>query len=342
MKISKLFLMALLSCGLIISSCSGNQVAENQSSKEEPTSSVLPSSQPVSSNPTSGSTSIVPSSSSSSAIPSSSSSSVAPASSSSSSSSSQTTINMSNSYATAREQFKHVTGIEVPAIANLEADTEYFQFYKETDTEYCFDIISGSALNFQTYMVFENFFKEKLGNCVEGYPDGDETNGRDAEWIKEGRWYQTYWDATNKAIYINTTLRNDDSVLDLAGKTFVGTDVSEKDFVYYESTKEVVKATTLVFASDGTFEMTVTKRASGSYVEDGITLEKGTYQQTGNTFAITIVSVKIGNQDWMDIPAEYRTASNGTIEGNNILLEAQNMDENNQMVTIHMVLTLQA
>ena len=323
--------MALLSCGLIISACSGNQVAENQSSKEEPTSSVLPSSQPASSNPTSGSSSIVPSSSSSSAIPS-----------SSSSSSSQATINMSDSYATAREQFKHVTGIEVPAIANLEADTEYFQFYKETDTEYCFDIISGSALNFQTYMVFENFFKEKLGNCVEGYPDGDETNGRDAEWIKEGRWYQTYWDATNKAIYINTTLRNDDSVLDLAGKTFVGTDLSEKDFVYYESTKEVVKATTLVFASDGTFEMTVTKRASGSYVEDGITLEKGTYQQTGNTFAITIVSVKIGDQDWMDIPAEYRTASNGTIEGNNILLEAQNMDENNQMVTIHMVLTLQA
>ena len=97
-----------------------------------------------------------------------------------------------------------------------------------------------------------------------------------------------------------------------------------------------------MFASDGTFEMTVTKRASGSYVEDGITLEKGTYQQTGNTFAITIVSVKIGDQDWMDIPVEYRTASNGTIEGNNILLEAQNMDENNQMVTIHMVLTLQA
>ena len=342
MKISKLFLMALLSCGLIISACSGNQASESQPSKEEPTSSVLPSSQPASSNPTSGSTSIVPSSSSSSAIPSSSSSSVAPASSSSSSSSSQATINMSDSYATAREQFKHVTGIEVPAIANLEADTEYFQFYKETDTEYCFDIISGSALNFQTYMVFENFFKEKLGNCVEGYPDGDETNGRDAEWIKEGRWYQTYWDATNKAIYINTTLRNDDSVLDLAGKTFVGADVSEKDFVYYESTKEVVKATTLVFASDGTFEMTVTKRASGSYVEDGITLEKGTYQQTGNTFAITIVSVKISDQDWMDIPVEYRTASNGTIEGNNILLEAQNMDENNQMVTIHMVLTLQA
>ena len=283
MKISKLFLMALLSCGLIISACSGNQVPESQSSKEEPASSVPQSSQqatseaPTSSNPTSGTSSIEASSSV-----------VTP--SSSSSSSIELTTHMSNSYATAREQFKNVTGVEVPAIDNLEADTEYFQYYKETDTEYCFDIISGSALNFQTYMVFENFFKEILGNCSEGYPDGDETNGRDAEWIKEGRWYQTYWDATNKAIYINTTLRNDDSVLDLAGKTFVGTDVSEKDFVYYESTKEVVKATTLVFASDGTFEMTVTKRASGSYVEDGITLEKGTYQQTGNTFAITIVS----------------------------------------------------
>ena len=338
--------MALLSCGLIISACSGNQTTENQSSKEEPTSSVLPSSQPASSNPTSGSTSIeasssvvTPSSSNSNVASSSSSSSIV--SSSSSSSSVEPTVNMSNSYATAREQFKNVTGVEVPAIANLEADTEYFQFYKETDTEYCFDIISGSALNFQTYMVFENFFKETLGNCLEGYPDGDEANGRDAEWIKEGRWYQTYWDATNKAIYINTTLRSNDSVLDLAGKTFVGTDVSEKDFVYYESTKEVVKATTLVFANDGTFDMTVTKRSSGSYVEDSITLEKGTYQQTENAFAITIVSVKFGDQDWMDMPEEYRTASNGTIEGNNILLEAQIMDDNNQMVTIHMVLTLQ-
>ena len=215
MKISKLFLMALLSCGLIISACSGNQATENQSSKEEPPSSVPQSSQQVTSeartstNPTSGS----PSSEASSSVvtPSSSNSNVASSSSSSSivsSSSVEPTVNMSNSYATAREQFKNVTGVEVPAIDNLEADTEYFQFYKETDTDYCFDIISGSALNFQTYMVFENFFKETLGNCLEGYPDGDEANGRDAEWIKEGRWYQTYWDATNKAIYINTTLRS--------------------------------------------------------------------------------------------------------------------------------------
>ena len=181
MKISKLFLMALLSCGLIISACSGNQAAESQSSKKEPASS---NSNVASSSP---SNSIVSSSSSSSSV--------------------EPTAHMSNSYATSREQFKNVTGVEVPAIDNLETDTEYFQYYKETDTDYCFDIISGSALNFQTYMVFENFFKETLGNCLEGYPDGDEANGRDAEWIKEGRWYQTYWDATNKAIYINTTLR---------------------------------------------------------------------------------------------------------------------------------------
>ena len=52
--------------------------------------------------------------------------------------------------------------------------------------------------------------------------------------------------------------------------------------------------------------------------------------------------MKFGDQDWMDMPEAYRTTSNGTIEGNNILLETQNMNENNQMVTIHMVLTLQA
>ena len=169
MKLTKFFLFGLLSCGLILSACGKGD---------------LPSSTSTSSNSTNTQSSD-----------------------NSDSSSNTPTVTMTDSYATARGHFKHITGIEVPALANLEADTDYFTFYKETDTEYCFDIVSGSALNFQTYMIFENFFSEKLGNCETGYPDGDETNGRDAQWIKDGRWFQTYWDAHNQAIYLNTTLR---------------------------------------------------------------------------------------------------------------------------------------
>lgn len=126
-------------------------------------------------------------------------------------------INMAQSYSTARSQFKAVTGIEVPALENLEADDGYFQYYNQGDTEYCFDIIGGSALNFETYMTIERFFMVKLGNCSAGYPIGDEQSGRDAQWIKNGRWFQTMWDAHNRAIYINTTLRagGDDTNVDM-------------------------------------------------------------------------------------------------------------------------------
>ena len=117
------------------------------------------------------------------------------------------TVVMTDSYKTNRDNFKTVTGIELPVLEKLEVD-EYP--YRSGDTNYCFDIISGDNLNYQTYLTFENFFKEKLGACDSGYPTGDEANGRDAQWTKNGRWYQTYWDKTNKAIYINTTLKESD------------------------------------------------------------------------------------------------------------------------------------
>lgn len=110
-------------------------------------------------------------------------------------------VEMTASFATARSQFKAVTGLEVPAYADLEVDAFPYQ---EGDDSYCFDIIGGNAVSYQMYLNFENFFKEKLGN-----PDsatGDEANGRDVQWTKGGRWYQTYWDKTNNAIYLNTNL----------------------------------------------------------------------------------------------------------------------------------------
>ena len=118
-----------------------------------------------------------------------------------------TEVNMTQSYRTARAQFESVTGIQVPELENLEVNAYP---YTAGDREYCIDITSGSALNYQTYLVFENFFKTTLGNCDVGYPDGDETNGRDAQWSVNDRRYQTTWDAVSRAIHINTTIIEDD------------------------------------------------------------------------------------------------------------------------------------
>ena len=119
--------------------------------------------------------------------------------------------NTTQSYATACSQFRSVTGIELPAIDGLEA--EEYQFVAGAQ-EYCLDITSGEALNFTTYMLFENFFVTTLGNCDSGYPAGSEAAGRSAEWTIGGRWYQTIWDAGNQAIYINTTLRQTTQMTD--------------------------------------------------------------------------------------------------------------------------------
>lgn len=116
----------------------------------------------------------------------------------------EVTVEMTESYKTNRENFKKVTGVTLPAVEKLEVD-EYP--YKDGDTSYCFDIVSGDNLNYSTYEIFEKFFKDKFGDYDDGYPTGDEDFGRDAQWTVEGRWYQTYWDKTNKAIYINTTLK---------------------------------------------------------------------------------------------------------------------------------------
>lgn len=113
--------------------------------------------------------------------------------------------NMTESYAAARTEFKTVTGIELPEIDNLEVDREYP--YKKGDTGYCFDIIGGSALTYQTYLQLESFMNGKVGNPDEGYPSGDEATGRASRWTTATRWYTLDWykmDDESFMIFLNT------------------------------------------------------------------------------------------------------------------------------------------
>ena len=116
-----------------------------------------------------------------------------------------TQLTTTTSYAEASAEFKKVTGIDLPAIANLEVDREYP--YKEGDKGYCFDIIGGSALTYQSYLALENFLNGAVGNPDEGYPDGDEANGRGSRWTTATRWYSLDWykmDNGSFMIFLNT------------------------------------------------------------------------------------------------------------------------------------------
>ena len=116
-----------------------------------------------------------------------------------------TTDNMTDSYRAARAEFKTVTALELPEIDNLEVDREYP--YKEGDTGYCFDIIGGSALTYESYLALETFLTGKIGNPDEGYPTGDEATGRASRWTTATRWYTLDWyklDNESFMIFLNT------------------------------------------------------------------------------------------------------------------------------------------
>ena len=117
---------------------------------------------------------------------------------------------MTKSYADARAEFRKVTGIELPAIDNLEVDREFP--YKEGDKDYCFDIIGGSALTYQTYLQLETFLNGAVGNPDEGYPAGDEATGRGSRWTTATRWYSLDWyklDNGSFMIFLNTDAISD-------------------------------------------------------------------------------------------------------------------------------------
>ena len=113
--------------------------------------------------------------------------------------------NTTESYSAASAEFKKVTGIELPEIDNLEVDREYP--YQEGDTGYCFDIIGGSALTYESYLALETFLTGKIGNQDGGYPSGDQANGRAARWTTATRWYTLDWfkmDNDSFMIFLNT------------------------------------------------------------------------------------------------------------------------------------------
>ncbi len=111
---------------------------------------------------------------------------------------------ITESYKQARIEFETLTGIQLPSYSDLVVDNNN---YHEGDTAYILDITGGADLTYNTYLEFESFFTNLLGNPSEFNPTGNENVDRYAKWHTTGnRWYSVKWNSSNKTIRLETDL----------------------------------------------------------------------------------------------------------------------------------------
>ena len=112
--------------------------------------------------------------------------------------------NMSESYAKARSEFQKVTGILLPELEGLEVD-DYP--YTEGATSYCFDIIGGEELGYNTFAALKAYLDLSLSSwtCTGPEVDGEYTN---YNYFNDTAWIGLTWDSTNEAVYLNAMMEN--------------------------------------------------------------------------------------------------------------------------------------
>ena len=112
--------------------------------------------------------------------------------------------NMSESYAKARSEFQKVTGILLPELEGLEVD-DYP--YTEGATSYCFDIIGGEELDYNTFAALKAYLDIALSSwtCTGPRVDGEYTN---YDYTNDNAWIGLTWDGENEAVYLNAMMEN--------------------------------------------------------------------------------------------------------------------------------------
>ena len=112
----------------------------------------------------------------------------------------------------------------------------------------------------------------------------------------------------------------------IKGHTFVGIDVQEKDYENYALLKEAVLTQTYIFKDDDTFEGNATKTFTIiNGVGDCIELENksiGTYTQNESNVSLLVIRMYDTSSGWREIPEQYRYTTNGVLDGNNLIFEA--------------------
>ena len=131
-----------------------------------------------------------------------------------------------------------------------------------------------------------------------------------------------------------------EEVLSVVGKTFVGQDIVQKDYVYYEQMKEVVEVMTTTFNEDGTYWAYSGKSQSGAMVRDQDIFMFGTYVVGEETIEAT-PDYGIFDGRRSDIPDEYKEANKIVYfwdTNGNLLQKTQNMNDSHEFVSLDIVM----
>ena len=114
----------------------------------------------------------------------------------------QSNVTMTDSYSKARNEFKAVTGVELPMLENLEVE-EYP--YEEGDKSYCFDITGGTNISMETFNSIKTYLDSVLSDWEKTGPEvqGEYTN---YNYNSNSGWIGLTYDSTNVAIYINANM----------------------------------------------------------------------------------------------------------------------------------------
>ena len=126
-------------------------------------------------------------------------------------------------------------------------------------------------------------------------------------------------------------------IMNVANRTFIGVDIEETSFVYYQGHKATAEGITLAFDDSGNFKMESTKMNSGNEVQEHYVAYYGSYEQDGNSVNVSIYAYSDG-ENVSYVPADGQEMQIVfTVNGGKLSMPTQSLDANNQQVTLHVI-----
>ena len=140
--------------------------------------------------------------------------------------------------------------------------------------------------------------------------------------------------ATVEIKWSTVTLPNEP--MNVANRVFVGVDILEKDYPYYDAAVLGVSGITLKFDNKGQCALQTTKVFNGNEVSNTEQTMSGTYFQEGSTVTVTFThySNETVTSQELNEPITYEF----TVSEDTVIMDLLRTDDNGQQVTIHAVL----
>ena len=135
--------------------------------------------------------------------------------------------------------------------------------------------------------------------------------------------------------------RTEPLMMNVSGRSFVGVDIQEKNYAYYDATVATTKGATIDFDKNGLCQMILTKNNSGNEIVDTYIVMYGKYVQNGNVIEVRFEYVSDG-ETRQEIPEESIEPSTFVINDDKIVLATSSLDENNQPFQINMIFAFDA